>query len=126
MSGENPIVLPDSASFADLLADPVAAADNHREAYAEYFGSRFRLTQRVLWQDEWKFVFNGFDFDELYNVKAAPWEMENLIDRPEHADRIREMMAGIWRRMHETGDTTLLNSHYHSMRFAAVGPNSGQ
>ncbi|HAA74952.1 TPA: hypothetical protein DCE37_07535 [Candidatus Latescibacteria bacterium] len=126
VAGENPIDVPDSASFADLLADPVAAADNHREAYAEYFGSRFRLTQRVLWQDEWKFVFNGFDFDELYNVKADPWEMENLIDRPEHADRIREMMAGIWRRMHETGDTTLLNSHYHSMRFAAVGPNSGQ
>lgn len=115
----------DSQSFADLLRNPAQAAENHREGYAEYFGTRFRLTQRVYWEDEWKFVFNGFDFDELYNLQDDPFELTNLADRPEHADRIRKMMAGIWRRMHETGDTTLLNSHYHSMRFAAVGPNTG-
>ena len=75
--------------------------------------------------DEWKFVFNGFDFDELYNLADDPWELTNIAALPEHADRVRNMMRGMWRRMHETGDTTLLNTHYHSMRFAAVGPNAG-
>lgn len=125
LAGLDPFDALDSRSFVDLLQNPSEAALNHREGYAEYHGSRFRLTQRVLWQDEWKFVFNGFDFDELYNLADDPWELANLASRPEHADRVREMMTAIWRRMHETGDTTLLNSHYHSMRFAAIGPNAG-
>ncbi|MBE84091.1 MAG: hypothetical protein CME21_16135 [Gemmatimonadetes bacterium] len=125
LAGAEPFGVADSSSFADLLADPVEGGDNHRSAYAEYFGSRFRLTQRIYWEDEWKFVFNGFDFDELYNLADDPWEMQNLVGRPEHEVRIRHMMARIWERMHETGDTTLLNSHYHSMRFAAIGPNGG-
>ena len=125
LAGLDPFDALDSRSFVDLLQNPSEAALNHREGYAEYHGSRFRLTQRVLWQDEWKFVFNGFDFDELYNLADDPWEMTNLASRPEHAGRIRSMMAAVWRCMHETGDTTLLNSHYHSMRFGAVGPTAG-
>ena len=74
----------------------------------------------MYWEGDWKFVFNGFDFDELYNLAEDPLEVSNLIDRPEYADRVRQMMIGVWRRMHETGDTTLLNSHYHSMRFGVV------
>ena len=125
LAGVQPFTAPDSRSFVDLLHDPAGAAHHHRQGYAEYHGTRFRLTQRVVWEDEWKFVFNGFDFDELYNLADDPWEMRNLAAQPEQADRVRRMMTAIWRRMHETGDTTLLNTHYHSMRFATVGPNSG-
>ena len=123
LAGAEQLDVSDSASFAELLSDPSGGRD--RSGYAEYFGSRFRLTQRIYWEDEWKFVFNGFDFDELYNLVEDPLETRNLASIPEHADRVKHMMTGIWRRMHETGDTTLLNSHYHSMRFAAVGPNTG-
>jgi arylsulfatase A-like enzyme len=125
LAGQEPFEAADSKSFADLLLNPEEAASNHRQGYAEYFGSRFRLTQRVYWEDEWKFVFNGFDFDELYNLAEDPLEMTNLAADEGQADRVKHMMTGVWRRMHETGDTTLLNSHYHSMRFAAIGPNSG-
>jgi arylsulfatase A-like enzyme len=125
LAGEAPFDIADSRSFADLLHDPVEAADRHRQGYAEYHGTRFRLTQRVYWDDDWKLVFNGFDFDELYNLADDPWEMTNLAADPQHAGRVQQMMKGVWRRMQETGDTSLLNTHYHSMRFAAVGPNSG-
>ena len=125
LTGQKPFDALDSQSFADLLNDPDSAASNHRQGFAEYFGSRFRLSQRVYWEDDWKFVFNGFDFDELYNLADDPWETKNLVNNPEQVDQAKHMMTGIWRRMHETGDTTLLNSHYHSMRFAAIGPNSG-
>jgi choline-sulfatase len=125
LSGSEPFDAADSLSFADLLQDPIGSAENHRTGYAEYHGTRFRLTQRIAWEDDWKFVFNGFDFDELYNLADDPWEMTNLVARSEHAERVRRMMTDVWRRMHETGDTTILNTHYHSMRFAAVGPNTG-
>ena len=65
---------------------------------------------------DWKFVFNGFDFDEP----------QNLAGDLAHAKRMREMMTQIWRRIHETNDRTLLGIHYPSMRMARVGPNAGR
>jgi hypothetical protein len=40
-----------------------------------------------------KLVFNGFDFDELYNLDDDPYEMRNLACDAECVDRVREMMA---------------------------------
>ena len=33
-------------------------------------------------------------------------------------------MGLVWERVQATGDQTLLNTHYYSMRFAVVGPNA--
>lgn len=123
LAGLRSFIPSDAQSFVDLLHNPGVAAQNHRQGYAEYHGTRFRLTQRVIWQDEWKFVFNGFDFDELYNLTNDPLERNNLAILPQQTDRVSFLMSEIWRKMHESGDTTLLNTHYHSMRFATVGPN---
>ncbi|MBT3271637.1 MAG: sulfatase-like hydrolase/transferase, partial [Spirochaetales bacterium] len=60
----------DGRSFADLLKSPDTAAENHTTAMAEYFGTRFLTTQRVLWHDRYKLVFNGFDYDELYDLET--------------------------------------------------------
>lgn len=125
LASVDPIRVPDSRSFAPLLTDPATAASTFRQGYAEYHGTRFRMTQRIYWENEWKFVFNGFDYDELYNLENDPHEMRNLIDHPETVDRARHMMTRIWARIRETDDRTLLNTHYHSMRFARVGPSAG-
>ena len=39
---------------------------------------------------------------------------------------LEEMMAKVWGRVEVTRDETLLNTHYYSMRFAAVGPNAAR
>ncbi len=118
------IEAPDSRSLAPLLRDPAAKRSEFANGYAEYHGTRFPLMQRVLWQDEWKFVFNGFDFDELYNLSDDPWEMENLAGDESQRARVEAMMASIWQWVRSTGDRTIDESHYFSMRFAAVGPNA--
>jgi hypothetical protein len=51
--------------------------------------------------------------------------MVNLAGREECADRVRDMMAMVWRNAKTSGDHTISNSHYYGMRFAAVGPNAG-
>jgi len=119
IAGTEIIDVPDSRSLVAQLGDPTAAAGS---AYAENHGSRFRLTQRILWDGSWKFVFNGFDIDELYNLDNDPDETQNLIDEPIHQDRADAMMRAIWRRIQETGDRTLEESHYFSLRLARVGP----
>ena len=91
-------------------------------AYSENHGSRFRLTQRIIWEGPWKFVFNGFDYDELYNLDSDPDETNNLINDPDHQARADAMMSKIWQRIQETGDRTLEESHYFSLRLGRVGP----
>lgn len=119
--GAEGIDVPDSISFASLLG---GVKEPTRETlYAENHGTRFSMTQRILWDGDWKFVFNGFDFDELYNLSEDPRELQNRIDDPDQSDRSRSMMAKVWDWIRKTGDRTLNETHYFSMRVGEVGPN---
>ena len=122
LAGAPPIDVPDSYDCAPILTGGVEGA--RKGAYAESHGTRFALTQRIWWEGEEKFVFNGFDFDELYDLASDPEEMTNLAADPDWQERRREMMREIWRLIRETGDRTLEETHYFSMRMACVGPES--
>lgn len=111
----------DSRSFAPVLQQPAATGD-FQTGFAEYFGGRLILTQRVFWDGAWKFVFNGFDFDELYNLDDDPWELNNRIDDPACAERLRSMTEQMWQIVRDTGDHSLYNSHYPILRVAPYGP----
>ena len=124
LAGAESIDVPDSRSFASLLADPTAHASDFDSSYAEFYGTRFLMTQRILWRGPWKFVFNGFDYDELYNLDDDPNELINLAVDPAYRNTMRDMMAEIWRIAHDTGDRILTETHYSPMRFAIVGPNA--
>jgi len=123
LSGAEPIEAADSNSFASLLAEPGETPDVFREGFAEYHGSRFPLAQRILWEGQWKFVFNGFDFDELYDLENDPDEMINLAGEESQRGRVRAMMSKIWNRLRDTNDRTLLETHYFSLRLGVIGPN---
>lgn len=41
-------------------------------------GVELYYTQRITMTKNWKYVYNGFDYDELYDLKSDPHEMENL------------------------------------------------
>lgn len=124
LSGSQATPTLDSKSLVPLLFAPAEIPTGFNTAYGEYHGTRFNLAQRILWQGEWKFVFNGFDFDELYNLATDPHESTNLATLAEHRDRCESMMREIWRIIRETGDRTLNETHYYSMRMACVGPNA--
>jgi arylsulfatase A-like enzyme len=123
-AGAEMIDVPDSTSFLPLVQDPNTQRDAFQKGYGEYHGTRFNLTQRIAYDGPWKFVFNGFDFDELYDLENDPYEMTNLVDEPAHAERVREMTLQMWERVMSTKDTPLMNTNYYSMRFAAIGPNA--
>ncbi len=52
--------------------------------------------QRSVLTDKWRFVYNGFDYDELYDLGSDPGQMENLASDPEHQPVVREMYRRIW------------------------------
>ena len=110
-------------SLRPVLADEHDGAD-WLDAYAEFFGQRFVYTQRLVWHDQWKYVFSPGGIDELYNLADDPQETTNLADDPAHRQTLEDMCRRMWRKMKTIGDDSLSNTHYATLRTAPVGPNS--
>ena len=76
----------------------------------------------------WKYVHNGFDWDELYDLRSDPHEMYNLAPRgdrpnPETGEVIREMCERMWRFMESVGDSQ--HNSYITVGLAPYGPLTG-
>jgi len=127
----------DAPLFDDVLAasasdsDALAAADaRHTDGFAEYHGGRLLLTQRVVYHDDWKLVWNGFDDHEFYNLVEDPYELRNLAgaDGPALsgigplAKAYRDVTERLWSEVKRTGDATLANSQYVGLRAGEIGP----
>ena len=121
LAGGQPLPDIDGRSFAPVLADPHDTSDYQR-GFAEYFGGRYIISQRLLWDGDWKLVHNGFDYDELYNLADDPYEMNNLAQEPTCVEQLQAMTRQMWQIVVESGDRSLFNTHYPSMRIAAAGP----
>jgi len=94
-----------------------------RFAFSEFHGQRFFYTQRIIWEDGYKYVFNGFDEDEFYDLNKDPHELFNLIDDINYSRIIEGMASKMWGVVKESGDFNLEKSKYFMFRFAPVGPD---
>lgn len=94
------------------------------EAFAECHGQRFYYTQRILWRDNYKYVFNGFDQDELYDLAADPHELQNLAADPTCQPTLENLAARMWQIIRQTGDKNMAQAQYGMFRFAPVGPEA--
>ena len=109
-------------SMTPLLAGQQGAWPD--EAYAEMQGQRFAYQQRIVWHEGWKYVFNTFDEDELYDLAADPHELHNLATDPGHRPVLEAMARRMWRWVVETGDDNMRQAQYGMFRFAPVGPEA--
>ena len=46
--------------------------------FSQMNGVELYYTQRITMTKDWKYVYNGFDYDELYDLRTDPHEMHNL------------------------------------------------
>jgi arylsulfatase A-like enzyme len=85
-------------------------------------GVELYYTQRSVTTRDWKYVYNGFDHDELYDLRADPHEMRNLARHPDPAHRavIRQMCQRMWRFAHDHDDTAI--NPYITVGLAPFGP----
>ena len=70
--------------------------------------------------DEYKYVFNGFDQDELYHLRSDPGEMVNLANDPQYRPVIRDLCGRMWRFAKEEGDQVI--NPYITVGLAPFGP----
>ncbi|WP_049928089.1 sulfatase-like hydrolase/transferase [Halopiger goleimassiliensis] len=104
--------VPDAFDARSLLpvleagGDPDAAAGEWPDSvFAQYHGDEFGLySQRMVRTARYKYVYNGPDVDELYDLEADPAELHNLIDHPGYGDARREMRDRLIAWMDRTDD----------------------
>ena len=64
-----------------------------------YYGGEFLYTQRIAITDRFKYVFNGFDIDEMYDLERDPDEMRNVVNEAEYAKWTDDMRARLYEMM---------------------------
>ena len=79
-------------------------ADWRDDMLAEDHGHRVMFVERILWHENWKYVFNPSDIDELYDLEADPAEMNNRIDDPSVSETARNMRRRLLARLREFND----------------------
>lgn len=83
-------------------------------------GVELYYTQRSVMTKDYKYVFNGFDRDELYDVRKDPNEMQNQADNPAYENVKRELCAEMWRFAYQEDDTAI--NPYITVSLAPYGP----
>ena len=79
--------------------------DTPAYTFTQSNGNELYGIQRSIASDEWKYVFNGFDYDELYDLRNDPLELTNLARDKRYAGVIRDMTTELWRFAKANHDT---------------------
>ena len=72
------------------LFDNPQRTDWANEILCAYYGGEFLYTQRMVITDRLKYVFNGFDSDELYDLAADPDELHNRVNDASYRGQVNE------------------------------------
>jgi arylsulfatase A-like enzyme len=107
------------ASLLPFLRDqePPAWRD---EMHTQCNGVELYYTQRSVRTTAFKYVFNGFDCDELYDLRADPDEMNNLAAAPAYEEIKRDMCRRMWRFAYREDDSAI--NPYITVSLAPYGP----
>lgn len=110
----------------DLLPRLAGGASPRECAVAELHGQRFSYTQRIVWQAHYKYVFNAFAEDELYDLAVDPGEQINLAADPSYASVLTNLVTAMWKTAYETLDDTMTDAQDGTYRYLPTGPESGR
>jgi arylsulfatase A-like enzyme len=91
--------------------DAVCFQSNGNETYG---------IQRSIQTDQWKLVYNAFDYDELYDLKNDPQQLVNLAADKAHADVVKQLYRRLWQFAEAHGDQ--LTDGYITTAMATYGP----
>jgi arylsulfatase A-like enzyme len=102
-AGAQPLPYPDGVSLLPLCENP-ARTDWRDQLMCAFYGGEFVYTQRIAITGRFKYVFNGFDFDEMYDFEKDPHEMRNVVDDPAYRADVDDMRARLYGMMKKFGD----------------------
>ncbi|HEY3938816.1 MAG TPA: sulfatase-like hydrolase/transferase [Bryobacteraceae bacterium] len=111
IAGAKPLPYADGQSLEPLFSDPRSSAWPDQILCA-FYGGEFLYTQRIAITDRFKYVFNGFDIDEMYDLEHDSGEMRNLVDDHAYAPHTDDMRARLYEMMDRFEDPYGLPQHW--------------
>ncbi len=94
-----------------------------RSAHASQSNGNEQYGIQRSWDDgNWRFVFNGYDEDELYDLNNDPHQMINLARNPDYADQVAECYSKMWAFAYEHRDQCI--NEYIMTALAEYGPST--
>lgn len=111
-----------------LKAEEQLPENRRTEMYSQTNGNEVYGIQRAVWNRKWKYVFNSFDYDELYDLEQDPGEMHNLlhgirdVDIPAspYGSIVKELCKKMWQFAYDNKDNCV--NSYIMTAFAPFGP----
>ncbi|MBI1298601.1 sulfatase-like hydrolase/transferase [bacterium] len=91
--------------------------------YTQCNGVELYYSQRAVMTHEFKYVYNGFDFDELYDLRNDPHEMVNVAEDPAYTEIKKELVGKMWRFAAKEND--IIFNPYGTVGLAPWGPAEG-
>lgn len=96
--------------------------DGWRDAmFTQCNGVENYFTQRIVFDSDFKYVYNGFDYDEFYDLREDPHETVNLINKSGYDDVKRDLLKKLWGFAYKEEDPVAL-SQYVMVNTAPWGP----
>jgi choline-sulfatase len=76
----------------------------------------------MAFNKDYKYVYNGFDYDEFYDLKNDPGEMVNLVNNPEYEEIKRDLVKKMWQFAYQEDDGLATAGVYIMVSTAPWGP----
>ncbi len=106
-------------SLLPFLEKP-AARCVARGVFTQCNGVELYYSQRSVMTKRYKYTFNGFDQDELYDLAADPHEMINRAEDADYQEIKKELCRRLWQFAYEQGDSMI--NPYITVGLAPWGP----
>jgi len=119
LAGRKPDPALTGRSLLPLLQGPTPD-DWRDDIHTQCNGVELYYTQRSVRTADWKYTFNGFDDDELYDLRSDPDEMHNVAADPTNAEIVRRMCGRMWRFAAREQDASAVG--YITVSLAPHGP----
>jgi choline-sulfatase len=107
------------ASITPFLKDE-KPADWRDTIFTQLNGVELYYSQRTVRTKEFRYTYNGFDRDELYDLKNDPDEMKNLADNPEYEGIKHELVRSMWKFAKKENDP--MTNSYVTVSLCPWGP----
>ncbi len=97
-AGARPLPFADGEPLQPLFDEPNLGRWRDQILCA-FYGGEFLYTQRIAIVDRFKYVFNGFDFDEMYDLTNDSDEMRNIVSDSSYRTYVDDMRARMYEMM---------------------------